>query len=181
MTNPLLPQPSEPTCRKCGHPASDSVHGLFSGGCLETEAGIYRHALTEMQTRERQALDAHAHSFSALAAVSLLTDLGGEVDDYGDVAKSVEKIVDERDALRAENAKLREDAARLDWLEDDALKEAMTLHDGTLPIKGRMQTRGLGFGPFLQRSLREAIDTARNRTPDTPSPQSSTHGIEDNG
>lgn len=55
MTNPLLPQPSEPTCRKCGHPASDSVHGLFSGGCLETEAGIYRYALTEMQA-ERDAL-----------------------------------------------------------------------------------------------------------------------------
>lgn len=108
-------QPTDPLCPKCGHPASAHYGRAGHGFCMEfdcrctvTELYIYRHALTEMQTRERQALDAHAHSFSALAAVSLLTDLGGEVDDYGDVAKSVEKIVDERDALRAENAKLRE-------------------------------------------------------------------------
>ena len=102
---------TDPLCPKCGKFASNvAYHNAedLMRMCEETELSIYRHALTEMQTRERQALDAHAHSFSALAAVSLLTDLGGEVDDYGDVAKSVEKIVDERNALRAENAKLRE-------------------------------------------------------------------------
>lgn len=105
-------------CPKCGHPADEHHVGvcvvrrdpplrtatgtLYVCGCEETEASIYRHALIEMQTRERQALDAHAHSFSALAAVSLLTDLGGEVDDYSEVPKAVERIIAERDVLRAE-------------------------------------------------------------------------------
>lgn len=54
------------------------------------------HALAErtaecerLAVRERQALDAHAASFSALAAISRLTALGGEVDEYDDVVKAV--------------------------------------------------------------------------------------------
>lgn len=115
MTNPPLPRPSEPTCRKCGHPASDSVHGLFSGGCLETEAGIYRHALTESRVRERQALDAHAASFSALAAISEFTELGGEVDDYADVVRAVERLRRVCGWINISKS-LTEDALELRWM-----------------------------------------------------------------
>ena len=96
MTNPPLPQPSEPTCRKCGHPASDSVHGLFSGGCLETEAGIYRHALIEMQAeRDRQYAEWNKTTLDMLR----FRDERDEALRYGRSADSV--IADLRDQLAA--------------------------------------------------------------------------------
>ncbi len=57
---------------------------------------------------EHEALAAHAASFGALRDISLLTDLGGEVDEYADVTLAVERICASRDALARDAARERE-------------------------------------------------------------------------
>lgn len=59
----------------------------------------------QLTQRERQALDAHNASFSALARISFATSLHGEVDEYSAVAEAVEN---ELSALRVENERLME-------------------------------------------------------------------------
>lgn len=78
-----------------------------------------------LQRREREALDAHASSFGALAAISRLTALGGEVDEYDDVTKAVESALalaqkdGERLALLAKWAATPLELDRMGGLEGD--------------------------------------------------------------
>lgn len=159
MTTPPLPRPSEPTCRKCGHPASDSVHGLFSGGCLETEAGIYRHALTEMQAENDQLRQDRYDALSVTSRDGLLSSewvaRTGKAERERDTAITAglvliaerdraqaeasaffgahAPLVAERDALRAENAKLREIAEKVathEWIIGSAYRERPTSEFG---------------------------------------------------
>ena len=115
---PAETQTLDPTCPTCGHPSSDHCrldHEICDPPspsveqclCHLTPLAIYRHALATVtedrafyRRRELEALDAHARSFAALAAISQLTSLDGEVDDYADVVRAV-------DALREENARLK--------------------------------------------------------------------------
>lgn len=54
----------------------------------------------EAQKRCDEAHAALARAFGALVSISLLTRLGGEVDDYAEVVRSVREVVEERDRLR---------------------------------------------------------------------------------
>ncbi len=46
-----------------------------------------------LQKRCDEGFAAHSRSFGALQAISMLTDLQGEVDDYEDVVKAVERLI----------------------------------------------------------------------------------------
>jgi DNA repair exonuclease SbcCD ATPase subunit len=48
--------------------------------------------LEAAENRSQEHLNAHMQSFGALAKISAMTDLEGEVDDYGDVVASVERL-----------------------------------------------------------------------------------------
>lgn len=74
-----------------------------------------REEIERLARREREALDAHNASFSALSRISFATDLHGEVDEYSAVADAVER---ELASLRALLSEKDEDAAMLDLLED---------------------------------------------------------------
>ena len=106
MTNPPLPQPSEPVCPKCGKPASDDKsHGPYRDRlCKESIVSIYRHALTEM-IKERDALvNAKVQLEAKVYALrEERHNLGVIAREQLDLHQSAEAA---RDALRAENAKL---------------------------------------------------------------------------
>lgn len=64
---------------------------------LESTIATLRSTLEARKQQVKEALAAHSASFGALVDVSLMTDLGGEVDDYSEVAKSVERALAARE------------------------------------------------------------------------------------
>lgn len=125
---------------------------------LETRNAELRALLERAEVREREALDAHGASFSAMDEIRLLLNME-DLDSYSEVVARV----------RSELEASREDTTRLDWLDD-------TQNFYTVgPAKNMVGVaRGWGFWKdgrldkvgLRCHSLREAIDAAR--TPATP-------------
>ncbi len=109
-----------------------------------------------LQQREREALDAHAASFGALAAISRLTALGGEVDEYDDVTKAVEAAL----------AAAREDSAIVDAIERrDLTIEQMGTTVEYVNVYGPRGFRSTAGGENQGKPLRQLIRETMKSTP----------------
>ncbi len=101
--------------------------------------------IARLTVRAQEGYAAHARSFGALAAISQLTDLGGEVDDYADVTRAVERICASRDALARDAERLKRDNEELRGvIETYGRVELMALQDRDI-LELRWQVSGLVF------------------------------------
>lgn len=154
-----------------------AIHPEHTEGSLWAafEAGFA--ALRAESDRLRKRADeghaAHAASFGALVDISLLTDLGGEVDDYAAVVKAVA-------SLRAELEAAQKDTARIDWLEENAYQLSTATEGETNDAIWDVFPNDVDLDDNTVvpngRSIRQAIDEAIHaaaRVPETPEP---THG-----
>lgn len=115
---------------------------------------LCRRERDEARRRSDEGHAAHAHSFGALAAISSLTHLQGEVDEYDGVVKAVAALTQRVAATEA-------DAKRLDWLE--AQKGGGVWHQDS--FSGNPLWMGwVSITDSTPKPLREAIDAALSGT-----------------
>ena len=90
----------------------------------------------------------------------------GHIDRLDEMVDIFDLCADDRAALRwavAEIERLRQDAARLDWLESESKTDPILLHNLSSGSDFPRHPRGLGLTPWQPRTLRAAIDAARGK------------------